>query len=177
MYRWYTAFTLWLTDPMRPGTRTVVATLPGGGWFGAQISRDDRRIALMQYRAATDSEVWVVDVASGERRRVLPADGMPGRAAYLPGPFTADGRGLWIASDHASEFQELMRLDLADGSVRRLSSHIPWDVTGWDASEDGRTVAARFNVDGREELRKTAKIRAGQVVQYQDARIKVLPPV
>ncbi len=30
-------------------------------------------------------------------------------------------------------------------------------------------------VDGREELRKTAKIRAGQVVQYQDARIKVLP--
>ena len=30
-------------------------------------------------------------------------------------------------------------------------------------------------VDGRDELRKTAKIRAGQVVSLHGARIKVLP--
>ncbi|QPF76697.1 RNA-binding S4 domain-containing protein [Roseateles sp. DAIF2] len=30
-------------------------------------------------------------------------------------------------------------------------------------------------VDGRPESRKTAKIRAGQVVQCQDVRIRVLP--
>jgi dipeptidyl aminopeptidase/acylaminoacyl peptidase len=147
------ATTLWLTDPSRPGSRRVVATLPGGGWFGAQISRNDRQIALMHYRAATDTEVWVIDMASGDRRRVLPAPGLPERAAYQPGPYTADDRGLWVASDHAGEFLELMRLDLADGRLSRLSSHIPWDATDWQASEDGRTLAARFNVDGREELR------------------------
>jgi ribosome-associated protein len=33
----------------------------------------------------------------------------------------------------------------------------------------------RVQVDGQDELRKTAKIRAGQVVSVQGARIKVVP--
>ena len=33
----------------------------------------------------------------------------------------------------------------------------------------------RVQVDGRDELRKTCKVRAGQVVQVGDARIRVLP--
>jgi ribosome-associated protein len=32
----------------------------------------------------------------------------------------------------------------------------------------------RVQVDGREELRKTCKLRAGQVVQVGDARVRVL---
>jgi ribosome-associated protein len=31
----------------------------------------------------------------------------------------------------------------------------------------------RVQVDGREELRKTCKVRAGQVVQVGDARVRV----
>jgi ribosome-associated protein len=34
----------------------------------------------------------------------------------------------------------------------------------------------RVQVDGREELRKTCKLRAGQVVQVGDARVRVLAP-
>ena len=34
----------------------------------------------------------------------------------------------------------------------------------------------RVRVDGREELRKTCKIRAGQVVQVQGARVHVIAP-
>jgi ribosome-associated protein len=34
----------------------------------------------------------------------------------------------------------------------------------------------RVQVDGRDELRKTCKIRAGQVVALADTRIRVLPP-
>ena len=35
----------------------------------------------------------------------------------------------------------------------------------------------RVKVDGREELRKTCKIRAGQVVSVTGVRIKVMPAV
>jgi ribosome-associated protein len=35
----------------------------------------------------------------------------------------------------------------------------------------------RVEVDGREELRKTCKIRAGQVVSVTGVRIKVMPAV
>ena len=36
-------------------------------------------------------------------------------------------------------------------------------------------ASGRVQVDGRDELRKTCKVRAGQVVQVGDARIRVLP--
>ncbi len=37
--------------------------------------------------------------------------------------------------------------------------------------------SGRVRVDGLPELRKTAKIRAGQVVQYGEVRIRVLPHI
>jgi ribosome-associated protein len=45
-----------------------------------------------------------------------------------------------------------------------------------DSGGAGKALVAsgRVNVDGRQELRKTAKIRAGQVVNVGDVRIHVL---
>jgi ribosome-associated protein len=40
----------------------------------------------------------------------------------------------------------------------------------------GMVADGRVQVDGREELRKTCKLRAGQVVGLAGARIKVLAP-
>jgi dienelactone hydrolase/Tol biopolymer transport system component len=145
--------TLWLTDPLQPGSRQVVAQLPGGGWFNAQISRDDRQIAITNYRSASDSEIWLIDVASGQRRRVLPAAGQGPAASHYPGPFTADGKALWLVSNRSGEFLEAMQLDLASGALRRVSSHIAWDASELEASADGRLLAAGFNIDGRTELR------------------------
>ncbi len=34
----------------------------------------------------------------------------------------------------------------------------------------------QVQVDGRDELRKTCKIRAGQVVALRNARVRVMPP-
>ena len=51
-------------------------------------------------------------------------------------------------------------------------------TTGLAASGGGAKAMiaeGRVQVDGREELRKTCKVRAGQVVQVGDARIRVLP--
>jgi ribosome-associated protein len=40
----------------------------------------------------------------------------------------------------------------------------------------GMVADGRVQVDGREELRKTCKLRAGQVVSLAGVRIKVLAP-
>jgi len=50
-------------------------------------------------------------------------------------------------------------------------------TTGLAASGGGAKAMiaeGRVQVDGREELRKTCKVRAGQVVQVGDARVRVL---
>lgn len=46
-----------------------------------------------------------------------------------------------------------------------------------DSGGRAKTMVAegRVQVDGQDEMRKTAKIRAGQVVSVQGARIRVVP--
>lgn len=145
--------TLWLIDPLRPEGRRKLAELPGTGWFGGDVSRDDRRLAITLYRSANESQVWTIDLTTGARSQLLPAPGETLRATHFPAGWSRDGRHLHVLSDRAGEFRELMRLDLASGELRRVTAHIPWDVKSIAASEDGATLALRVNVDGRDELR------------------------
>ena len=145
--------TFWLMDPMRPEGRRKLAELPGAGWFGGAVSPDDRTLALNRYLSANESEVWLLDLSTGERRQVLPVPGSGVRASHLAGDFTPDGKSLTVASDREGEFRELMLYDLAQGSLARLTAHIPWDISGGTMSGDGRLLALQANVDGKDELR------------------------
>lgn len=146
--------TLSLVDPLNPtAAPRVLAELPGGGWGNADVSPDEKQIALSRYVSATESEVWLLDTASGQRRRLLPAPGETTVASHLVAEWSRDGRAIFLTSDRAGEFNELMRLDVASGALTRLTVHTPWDVDYGGASADGRTLALIANVDGRSELR------------------------
>lgn len=142
-----------LIDPLNPAQNRIVAELDGGGWFGGAISRDDQRLALTHYLSANESETWVLDIATGRSTRVLPAPGAAIKATHYAGDFTPEGDGLYVVSDRAGEFQELMRYRFADDSLQRVTAHIPWDVDSGTMTRDGRLIAAQANVDGRDELR------------------------
>jgi len=143
--------TLWLMDPEHPEARRQLAELDGGGWSAGAASPDETRLALTRYVSATESEVWLLDLASGATRRLLPAAGAA-PASYAPAGWSADGRALWVSSDAAGEFRAPLRLDLASGALSPTDRAIPWDVSGFTQTEDGRRLALRFNVDGRDEL-------------------------
>ncbi len=145
--------TLSLIDPLNPAAARVLAELPGGGWGGADVSPDEKLLALTRYVSATESEVWLLDLADGQRRRLLPAAGEKVVAAHLVAEWSRDGGAIFVASDRAGEFRELLRVDVASGALTRLTAHTPWDVAYGGASRDGRTLALAANVDGREELR------------------------
>lgn len=148
--------TLWLLDPLHPDRRRRLAVLPGSGWYATRTSRDDRWLALGRYRSANASEIWLLDLSSGERRRVLPAaaDPAPMQATHAPLDFSADGRYLYLLTDRHGEFRELARLAIADGRLERISHDTPWDITEASLSHDGREVVALANVAGRRELRR-----------------------
>ncbi len=146
--------TLWLMDPLQPAARRKLAELEGGGWAAGRASPDEKTVALTRYLSANESQIWTLDVASGSVRQVAPAVGsQEAKATYSPAGWSPDGRSMWIASDRAGEFRELMKLELASGRIDRVSAHIPWDVSGVTFTEDGRKLAAQFNIDGRDELR------------------------
>jgi len=146
--------TLWLMDPLQPSARRKLAELEGGGWAAGRASPDEKTVALTRYLSANESQIWTLDIATGAVRQVAPAAGsQEAKATYSPAGWVPDGRSMWIASDRAGEFRELMKLELASGRIDRVSAHIPWDVNGVSFTEDGRKLAAQFNIDGRDELR------------------------
>lgn len=145
--------TLSLLDPLNPSARRKLADLPGGGWFGGELSPDEKQVAITRYVSATESEIWLVDVANGQRRRLLPAAGEPQWASHYVGSWSADGKSLLFGSDRAGEFTEVMRLDIARGGLTRLTAQTPWDTRLGSVSSDGSTAAVLVNADGRGELR------------------------
>lgn len=144
---------LWLMDPEKPAAKRKLAELPGGGWGVGAVSRDDKRLALSEYISANESRIWLMDLATGEKRQVLPAPGEQLRATHAPGAFTPDGKALLVVSNRFGEFNELARYQLADGRLERIATGVPWDVTGASLTEDGKRLALQFNIDGRSELR------------------------
>ena len=144
---------IWKIDPLRSEQKTRIAELDGAGWAVAAVSHDDRQLALQRYISANESQVWWMDTATGALRQALPMASSTAVATYRPIAFTPDDRQLWVVSDSASEFSELMRWDVASGRLERMTAQIPWDVDGVSVSRDGAWVALRINVDGRDELR------------------------
>lgn len=136
-----------------------------GSWSVLDWSPDDRRLLVMRYISITESELYLVTVATGAITRFHPT-ATP--VSFSAAAFAADG-GIWYVSDEGSEFQQL-RYEQADGSgARVISGDTAWDVDELELSDDGRTLAYTVNADGFSELR-VLDTRRGQPV-----RLPLLP--
>lgn len=146
------AQTLTLVDPAHPETRRKLAELPGGGWNVGGVSWDDRRLCLTRYLSANESQVWLLDVASGERKQVLPAPGSSEKATHFAAEWKRDDSGFFVVSDRGGEFRELMFYALGDGRLTSITRHVKGEIDGVSMSGDGRLLAVRANVEGRVNL-------------------------
>ena len=144
--------TLSLMDPLSRQSTRRVAELPGGGWGVGGVAWGDRHATLTRYISAAESEVWLLDLATGERKQVLPAAGQPA-ASHFAAVWKRDDSGFFFISDRAGEFRELMFYRLADGRLSRITRTLPWDVLAVRLDASGRLVAVVANVEGRRELR------------------------
>jgi dipeptidyl aminopeptidase/acylaminoacyl peptidase len=134
-------------DPKDPGATRRVLEVQGGGWGPTDWSPDDSKLLVIEGISVNESYVWVVDVATGEKTLATPKGG-PEKVAYWGPRWSADGKGIYVATDRESEFQRLAYLDLATGKHTTLTSHIPWDVESFALSPDGKTVAFETNEEG-----------------------------
>ena len=141
-----------MIDPLRPQDKRQLAELPGGGWSASSVSWDDKQIALTRYLSANESQVWLLEIASGKLTQVLPTEGGV-KATHFSGEFKRDNSGLLLTSDRGGEFREMWLYRFADRQLVPVTHHIPWDVSGATANEAGTLIAAQANVDGRDELR------------------------
>ena len=135
---------IYVMDPAQPASDRLVLQVSGGGWGVADWSPDGKQLLVREYLSVTHSKLWLVDVATGQKALLTPAD----TVAYGAAEFAADGKGFYVTSDRGSEFQRLGYVDLATKAFTPITTDIAWDVDGFDVSPDGKRIAFEVNEAG-----------------------------
>ncbi len=138
-------FDLYVMDPAAPAGARLVSENEGT-WDAVDWSADDRAVLAIEYRSAAESRLWRVDVATGEKTRIVP----PGaeQVSFGDAKLSPDGTSVYVTTDAGSEYLRLARLDLATGKMTHLTDAIAGDVEDFAISPDGRTGAVIVNEQG-----------------------------
>jgi dipeptidyl aminopeptidase/acylaminoacyl peptidase len=138
---------LWVMNPADPKSDRLLAKLEGGGWEPLDWSPDDKKILLQEGISINESYFWLVDTATGEKTALTPRETKE-KIAYGNAQFSKDGKGIYLTTDKDSEFQWLEYMNLASKDTKVLTSGIPWDVSRFNLSNDGKMIAFVTNEDG-----------------------------
>lgn len=135
---------LYVMDPRNPASARMILSTDSGGWAAIDFAPNGRDLLVFNYISVTDSQLHIVDVETGAIRQVT-RDATP--VAYGNLQFAPDGR-LWVSSDKDADVQRLGLLDLATGQFTPMIDGGRWDISNFDISKDGRTIAYVVNEAG-----------------------------
>lgn len=160
---------LWLRDVATGEAKPVLTE--GGSWSASDISPDGRHALVMKYVSAEESYPGELDLTTG-KLQMFPVDG--GKASFGRFAYAPDGKSAYFVSDEpidgvAQEFKTLRHHDPVNGKLSVLSGKIPWDVEGFNLSEDGRHLAYVTNEDGISRLRVLA------LPSHREIKLPALP--
>src|SRR5271165_2178569 len=161
----------YVIDPSsKPATWKPITENQGGGWQIHDWSPDDKMLLAAEYVSINESYLWLVDAATGAKKALTPKG--TEKVAYQAIGFSADGKGVYLATDKGSEFSRLAYLDIATGSLKFLNND-NWDIEGSALSEDRSLLAYVINENGLSTLhvldlksdkaRSIPKLPAGQI--------------
>ncbi len=115
-----------------------------GGW-----SPDGSRLAIHEARSNFDTDVYVLDIGSGELTHLTDEDDDVRYRGLSWGP---EGDAVYCCSDREADTLSLVRLDAGTGELSTVESGGEYNVGGVAIDDDtGRLVYSR-NVDGYTEL-------------------------
>jgi dipeptidyl aminopeptidase/acylaminoacyl peptidase len=136
----------YVIDPAaKPESRKPLTENQGGGWQVRDWSPDDRSLLAIEYISINESHLWLVDVATGTKKRLTPEGGE--KVFYQPIGFSRDGKGVYLTTDKDGEFARLASMDIATGSLKFLNND-PWDVEHAALSEGRELLAYVLNENG-----------------------------
>ena len=149
---------VYIADPLKPDTAKVVATFDGGGFSSFRFSPDEKSLAYLEYVSASESHLWMMDMASGSKTRITPAPKAGiATVAYGAPRFARNGKGIYTVSDRDNEFRRLVYIDTADGKNAGketvLTAHLKHDVDEFSISNKAKRIAITTNEEGSSVLR------------------------
>jgi dipeptidyl aminopeptidase/acylaminoacyl peptidase len=118
-------------------------------WYPLDWSPDDRKLLVLKYLSISEAYLYVVDLASGQKREVEPASTKVGIAGAK---FSRDGQGVYLISNRDGEFLQLRYVNFFTGEKTVISGHLSWDIEELAISRDGHYLAYVSNEAGIDKL-------------------------
>ena len=108
------------------------------------VSGDGKWLVLGQSNTTNDSDLHVVELATGKSTRVSAHEG---QAQFVAQDFSPDGEWLYYTANDQGEFAQLRRVRLGSWEHEPVRS-ADWDIVAAYFSHGGKYLAVATNVDG-----------------------------
>jgi len=140
------------------------------GFDFAGMSEDRKYIALVSPINTSDTDLFVLNVATGEKRKVN--DNQSGNSAETVSP---DGKYFYYTTDDGAEFSYVMKYNLEDGTKERVLEK-DWDINGYSFTDDGKYQITFVNADAKNDLEVT-EVATGKIVSFPEFKNKYITSV
>lgn len=137
---------IYYMNPNDPSSTKLVLQVKGGGWGIQDISDDGKKLLIGEYISANESHIWLLDTATGNLSEVTNRKDksiVQGGASFSKNP-----NEIWFTTDRDNEFQRLATFNLQTKQISYYTSTIPWDVQGYQLSEDKSKLGFMTNEGG-----------------------------
>jgi dipeptidyl aminopeptidase/acylaminoacyl peptidase len=136
---------IWIEDPHNPASARILMQTNEPGWQIGDWSADGKQMLLTLEKSAVVAEVYVLDVASGQKRKLGPDSP---EAGWFNPKFANNGPGVYAISNAGSDTTQVVYVDPGSQKATALRPDLKWDVDDLAVSRDGRYVAFLANEDG-----------------------------
>ena len=138
-----------IAEPEGGTLSRLAVTGDAAAWYPLDWSPDDRKLLVLKYVSISEAYLYVVDLATGQKREVDPS---PSKIGIAGAKFSRDGQGVYFISDRDSEFAQLRYVNLFTAEKTVISGRLPWDIEELAISRDGHYLAYVSNEAGTDKL-------------------------
>jgi dipeptidyl aminopeptidase/acylaminoacyl peptidase len=157
---------VWIEDPHNPASARILMQTNEPGWEISDWSADGKHMLLTLEHSAVVSEVYLLDVASGQKQKVGPDSA---EAGWFGPKFANNGARAYAISNAGSDTMQVVSIDLVSKKAATLGPDLRWDVEDLAVSRDGRYVAYLANEDGY------GKLHVWDTSAHKDQALPAIP--
>lgn len=128
-------------------TPKMIYTNESGFDIGA-LSDNEKYLALVQNITTSQTHLFILDLQSKQLRKI---DNDSSESANRPLQFSLDNQSLYYTTDEGSEYQHIMKYNIASGAKENFFS-TKWDVMYMYTSRNEKYRVIAVNEDGHNKL-------------------------
>ena len=143
---------LWIMNPDRADSSKMLLEAPEGTWYGpADFSNDGKYLLVQQFINVDDSRIYVLRLADRNLQFLAGNEEIPSANRAIS--FDRKGDGFYFITNERGHAAELAWQPLSTDQERiYITARIPWDVTEFALSDDGKRGAFVTNEEGASRL-------------------------